>query len=160
MDLASVGIILSRQRTTKALIRLRRCTDCSVPLLFPQNRYSHDMAHLHLYRQHDCAQKKKHLFCSISGPYHPFLDTQTDMFRLESVFALSRITGLEPVRFQRTRLDWDIDNIYITTTMVGQTPQVMSKCLNKYICSDGHFSPHELDESNSHLRLIEPLNYF
>ena len=78
---------------------------------------------------------KSHLFCSISGPYHPFLDTQTDMFRLESVFALSRITGLEPVRFQRTRLDWDIDNIYITTTMVGQIPQVMSKCLNKYICT-------------------------
>ena len=41
-------IILSRQWTTKALIRLRGCTGWSAPLLFAYgiNRFSHDMAHL------------------------------------------------------------------------------------------------------------------
>ena len=34
LDLASVGYILSSQRTTKTLIRLRGCTVWSVPLLF------------------------------------------------------------------------------------------------------------------------------
>ena len=34
LDLASIGIILSKQRTTKALIRLRGCAGCSASLLF------------------------------------------------------------------------------------------------------------------------------
>ena len=42
------GIILSRQRTTKVLIRLRKCAGWSAPLLFAhaKNRFSHDMAHM------------------------------------------------------------------------------------------------------------------
>ena len=42
------GIILSRQRTTKALIRLCRCAGWSAPLLFAYgiNRFSHDKAHI------------------------------------------------------------------------------------------------------------------
>ena len=47
LDLAGIGIILAKQRTTKVLIRLRRCVDWSAPLLFAYaiNRFSHDMAH-------------------------------------------------------------------------------------------------------------------
>ena len=41
----SRGIILSRQRTTKALIRLHRCAGWSASLLFAYGRISHDMAH-------------------------------------------------------------------------------------------------------------------
>ena len=39
--------LLSRQRTTKALIRLRGCAGWSAPLLFTydKNRFSHDGAH-------------------------------------------------------------------------------------------------------------------
>ena len=39
--------LLSRQRTTKALIRLRGCTGWSAPLLFTydKNRFSHDVAY-------------------------------------------------------------------------------------------------------------------
>ena len=46
MAIESIGIILSRQRTTKALIRLRGCAGCSVPLLFAYeiNRFSRDAA--------------------------------------------------------------------------------------------------------------------
>ena len=42
------GIILSRQRTTKVLIRLRNCAGCSAPLLFAYgiNRFSHDVAQM------------------------------------------------------------------------------------------------------------------
>ena len=48
LDSASIGIILSRQRTTKALIRLPGCADWSAPLLFAYeiNRFSHDVAQL------------------------------------------------------------------------------------------------------------------
>ena len=48
LDLARIGIILSSQWTTKGLIRLRRCTGWSVPLLFAYdiNRFSHDVAHV------------------------------------------------------------------------------------------------------------------
>ena len=60
------------------------------------------------------------------GPYHPYLDTETNMFQVEAVFAMARFTSLPPLRFQRTRLDYDRDNIYITSTVVGQ-PQVPSK---------------------------------
>ena len=37
-DLASLGITLSRQRTTKVLIRLRGCAGWSAPLLFAYGR--------------------------------------------------------------------------------------------------------------------------
>ena len=42
----AIGIILSKQRTTKVLIRLRRCAGWSAPLLFTygMNRFSHDVA--------------------------------------------------------------------------------------------------------------------
>ena len=43
LDLASLGIIQSRQQTTKALIRLLGCTGWSTPFLFAYgiNRFSH-----------------------------------------------------------------------------------------------------------------------
>ena len=46
--IASRGIILSRQRTTKVLIRLRGCAGWPVALLFAYNksRFSHDAAQL------------------------------------------------------------------------------------------------------------------
>ena len=60
------------------------------------------------------------------GPYHPYLDTLSSMFQTESVFAMSRMTLLPPMRFQRTTLYYDNNNIYITTTMVGE-PRILSK---------------------------------
>ena len=47
-DIETRGIILSRQRTTKALTRLRGCAGWSVPLLFAYgiNRFSHDVAQI------------------------------------------------------------------------------------------------------------------
>ena len=51
LDTETRGIILSKQWTTKVLIRLRRCTGWSAPLLFAygKNRFSHDMAHMMTY---------------------------------------------------------------------------------------------------------------
>ena len=48
--IASSGIILSRQRTTKALIRLRGCAGWTAPLLFAYgiNRFSRDVAESYL----------------------------------------------------------------------------------------------------------------
>ena len=48
LNLASVGIIVSRERTTKALNRLRTCAGWSVPLLFAydKNVFSHDVTHI------------------------------------------------------------------------------------------------------------------
>ena len=50
LDITSRGIILSRQWTIKVLIRLRRCTGWSAPLLFAYgiNRFCHDIAHIFL----------------------------------------------------------------------------------------------------------------
>ena len=44
--------MLSRQRTTKALIRLRGCAGWSAPLLFAYdiNRFSQEVAQMHLYQ--------------------------------------------------------------------------------------------------------------
>ena len=52
LAIASKGIILSRQRTTKVLIRLRGCAGWSAPLLFAYgiNRFYHDMAHIWMVR--------------------------------------------------------------------------------------------------------------
>ena len=48
LDVARIHIILSRQRTTKALIRLCGCAGWSAPLLFTydRNRFSHDVAQI------------------------------------------------------------------------------------------------------------------
>ena len=48
--LANIGIMLSRQRKTKVLIRLRGCAGRAAPLLFAygKNRFSHDATHIHL----------------------------------------------------------------------------------------------------------------
>ena len=47
-DIETRSIILSRKQTTKALIRLHRCTGWSAPLLFAYgiNRFSHDVAQI------------------------------------------------------------------------------------------------------------------
>ena len=47
-DIGTRSIILSRQRTTRALIRLRVCGGWSVPLLFAydKSRFSHDVVQL------------------------------------------------------------------------------------------------------------------
>ena len=46
-DIETRDIVLSRQRTTKVLIRLRGCAGWYAPLLFAygENRFSHDVAH-------------------------------------------------------------------------------------------------------------------
>ena len=46
LDFASINIVLSKQQTTTAQIRLRRSADWSVPLLFGHDRYSHDVAQM------------------------------------------------------------------------------------------------------------------
>ena len=57
--------LLSRQRTTKALIRLRGCAGRSVPLLFTydKNRFSHDVAHFQTNRSHLCRIRRKPDYC-------------------------------------------------------------------------------------------------
>ena len=52
LDIETRSIILSQQRITKALIRLRRCTGWSEPLLFAYviNRFSHDMADIYIFQ--------------------------------------------------------------------------------------------------------------
>ena len=46
-DIETKDIVLSRQRTTKVLIRLRGCAGWSAPLLFAYGIwFSHDVAHL------------------------------------------------------------------------------------------------------------------
>ena len=47
-DTETRGIILSQQRTTKTLNRLRGCAGLSAPLLFAYeiNRFSHDVAQM------------------------------------------------------------------------------------------------------------------
>ena len=56
-DIETRGIILSRQWTTKVLIKLGRCAGWSVPLIFPYgiNRFSHDMAHMFVHATYSCA---------------------------------------------------------------------------------------------------------
>ena len=48
LDIETRGIIVSRQQTTKVLIRLRWCAGWSAPLLFAYgiNKFSHDVAHI------------------------------------------------------------------------------------------------------------------
>ena len=60
LDLASTGIILSRQRTTKALIRLRGFAGWSAPLLFAygKSRFSHDVALIIIEPEHDIINKR------------------------------------------------------------------------------------------------------
>ena len=57
--------LLSRQRTTKALIKLRECAGWSAPLLFTydKNRFSHDVAHFHINRSYLCRIRRKRVCC-------------------------------------------------------------------------------------------------
>ena len=57
--------LLSRQRTTKALIRLHRCAGWSAPLLltYDKNRFSHNVAHFQINRSYLCRIRKKRVCC-------------------------------------------------------------------------------------------------
>ena len=57
--------LLSRQRTTKALIRLRGCAGWSASLLFTydKNRLSHDVAHFQINRSYLCLIRRKRVCC-------------------------------------------------------------------------------------------------
>ena len=57
--------LLSRQRTTKALIRLRGFAGWSASLLFTydKNRVSHDSAHFHINRSYLCRIRRKRVYC-------------------------------------------------------------------------------------------------
>ena len=73
LNLASIGIILSRQWTTKALIRLRGCAGWSAPLLFAYciNRFSHDIAHsYHAGSKKDQFSYLIHMFIILYGHKH------------------------------------------------------------------------------------------
>ena len=65
-DIEIRGIILPRQWTTKALIKLRRCKGWSAPLLFAygKNRFSRDEAHLKnmVVKYIDCCKMHPYLF--------------------------------------------------------------------------------------------------
>ena len=58
--------LLSRQRTTKALIRLRGCAGWSVRLLFTydKNMFSHDVAHFHINMSYLCRIRRKRVVAS------------------------------------------------------------------------------------------------
>ena len=57
--------LISRQRTTKTLIRLRGCAGWSAPLLFTydKNRFSHDVAHFQINRSYLCRIIRKRVCC-------------------------------------------------------------------------------------------------
>ena len=63
--LSSKISLLSRQRTTKALIRLRGCTGWSAPLLFTydKNRFCHDVAHFQINMSYLCRIRRKRVCC-------------------------------------------------------------------------------------------------
>ena len=57
--------LLSRQQTTKALIRLRECEGWSAPLLFKydESRFSHDVAHFLINMSYLCRIRRKTICC-------------------------------------------------------------------------------------------------
>ena len=85
--IASRGIILSRQRTTKALIRLRGCTGWSAPLLFAyrKNRFSDHDAHLLLIGR-NCENPKSCHTSFSSG-------RMSGVFKDENVFSVCSLPG-------------------------------------------------------------------
>ena len=67
---ASLDMVLSKKRTAKVLIRLRRCAGWSAPLLFccsqlPEDRFSHITAHIIVDMFYE-SQKVN----GVSGPVH------------------------------------------------------------------------------------------
>ena len=68
-DIETRGIILSRQRTTKALVRLRGCAGRSAPLLFAygKSRFCHDVAHIrHTSKLPDATENFKNWIMNIN----------------------------------------------------------------------------------------------
>ena len=57
--------LLSRQRTTKALIRLHGCAGRSAPLLltYDKNRFFYDVAHFQINRSYLCRIRRKRVCC-------------------------------------------------------------------------------------------------
>ena len=72
-DIETTGIILSRQRTTKAQFRLRGCAGWSAPLLFAygKSRFSHAVAHM--------TSGLKPVVLKSRTPYEPPYDKTNEM---------------------------------------------------------------------------------
>ena len=76
LDVTTRGVVLSMQRTTNALFRLRGCAGWSAPLLFAYgiNRFSHDVTQIVL---RHCSEK---LFVSTSVWIYILIVLRTDAF--------------------------------------------------------------------------------
>ncbi|XP_045160097.2 uncharacterized protein LOC123525262 isoform X2 [Mercenaria mercenaria] len=70
-------------------------------------------------------QNTKQFQITFPGKYEEYLSTSTKMFLIEATFIMSRLSGASIHRFQRTRLDHDNDNIYLTSSLVEQPNKML-----------------------------------
>ena len=67
-DIETRGIILSRQRTTKVLVRLRECAGGSAPLLFAHciNRFINGVAQMNTQESNKLNRLAHSTFCEVT----------------------------------------------------------------------------------------------
>ncbi|KAL3868291.1 hypothetical protein ACJMK2_041117 [Sinanodonta woodiana] len=65
-------------------------------------------------------EQQQHFQITFNQMFHPALDTMQEIFLLESQLFLAKATTASPLRFQRTQIDHDDNNVYLTSTLLGQ----------------------------------------
>ncbi|OWF34898.1 uncharacterized protein LOC110443619 isoform X2 [Mizuhopecten yessoensis] len=83
---------------------------------------------------------QRHFQIQFPGKFHPFLDIYSKIFQLMSQIKMSECTNASVIRFQGTQVDYDDDNIYVTSTLLGRNP-----FLDDFTLVPGTFSPHKSD---------------
>ncbi|XP_033739126.1 LOW QUALITY PROTEIN: uncharacterized protein LOC117326485 [Pecten maximus] len=81
-----------------------------------------------------------HFQIQFPGKFHPFLDIYRKIFTLMSQINMAEATNASVIRFQGTHVDYDDDNIYVTSTLLAR-----NSFLAGFTLVPGTFTPHKSD---------------
>ncbi|KAL4235610.1 hypothetical protein ACF0H5_004006 [Mactra antiquata] len=84
---------------------------------FDSDHPDHSLFDVHLCFDSD---QTKQLQITFPGHYTEFLNTTSKMFIIEAIFIMSNRSQASLIRFQRTKLDHDDKNVYLTTSLIAQ----------------------------------------
>ncbi|XP_060081859.1 uncharacterized protein LOC132561146 [Ylistrum balloti] len=90
---------------------------------------------------------QRHFQIQFPGKFHPFLDIYSKIFKLMSQMNMAESTSASVIRFQGTQVDYDDDNIYVTSTLLGRIPFMAG-----FTLVAGTFTPHKSDANFPNIR--------
>ncbi|XP_046353474.2 uncharacterized protein LOC124133217 [Haliotis rufescens] len=71
------------------------------------------------------ADQRHRFMVTFNKPFHPYLDTVQTLFERETLAMMSDDTFASPIRFQEPQLNYNLDSVSITVTLLGQADYIL-----------------------------------